>query len=66
MSEVVETHGIGVSVELGDVEELAQALVMFLQSHAKRTRFAHNCEKTRSQFVFELYQKSICAAYEGL
>jgi len=66
MSEVVETQGIGVSVELGDVEGLAQALAMFHQSYAKRMEIAVNCEKARPQFVFEFHQERISEAYEGL
>lgn len=66
MSEVVETHGIGVSVDLGDIEGLAQALAMFHQSYAKRMQIAVNCEKACPQFVFEFYQERISEAYEGL
>jgi succinoglycan biosynthesis protein ExoL len=66
MSDVVERHGIGVSVELRDVEDLAQALAMFFQSHANRMQIAANCEKVRPQFAFGFYQERISEAYEGL
>lgn len=66
MAEVVERHGIGVSVEVGDVEGLARELEMLYQSREKRIQIALNCEKARPQFVFEYYQEQICRAYEGL
>jgi glycosyltransferase involved in cell wall biosynthesis len=66
MSDVVETYDIGVSIDLGDIKELAQALVRLSQSNTHRKRIAGNCEKVRPQFVFEFYQKRIKEAYEGL
>jgi len=66
MADVVETHGIGVSFELGDVDGLAGELVEFYHSHEKRNRIASNCERVRTQFVFETYQDRILEAYDGL
>lgn len=66
MSDIVEAYGIGVSVELGDVEGLANELVELWRSHAKRARIAMNCEGARPQFTFETYQSRILEAYGQL
>jgi glycosyltransferase involved in cell wall biosynthesis len=66
MAAIVEKFDIGVSVELGDVDELAQALEKLAYSPADRTRFARNCKKARPEFVFEHYQERISAAYDDL
>lgn len=66
MADIVETHGIGVSVEFGDVEGLAGELVELYQSRQKINAIAANCEKIRPEYVFEAYQGKILNVYNGL
>jgi succinoglycan biosynthesis protein ExoL len=63
MAEVVDSYGIGLAVELGDVRGLAADLKILSRSQELRTRISLDCEKARPQFVFEYYQARICQAY---
>jgi len=66
MAEVAERHGVGVSVDHGDVAGLAAALKALQQDHDLRSRIAANCEAIRHQFVFEFYENTILDAYKTL
>jgi glycosyltransferase involved in cell wall biosynthesis len=66
MAEVVRRHDVGVSVRLGDVEGLAQALAALSASPARRREIAANCRRVRPRFTFEYYEERIMEAYDTL
>jgi glycosyltransferase involved in cell wall biosynthesis len=66
MCEEAQCYGVGLCVPLGDVDRLAEELVKLSRSKEQRSEFARNCEKARSEFVFERYEERICRAYAEL
>jgi succinoglycan biosynthesis protein ExoL len=66
MAEVVESHGIGVCVGMGDVAGLAGELSAFYRHPEKRMLMAAKCKDASAEFVFEHFQEKICEAYAGL
>ncbi len=66
MAKIVNEHGVGISVRLGDVNELTAALMDLCRDQEKRKMIASNCEAIRCEFEFEYYEAKIRAAYAGL
>lgn len=66
MCEEAQRYGVGFCVPLGDVDRLAEELVKLCKSREMRSEFARNCERARSEFVFEHYEERICRAYDEL
>lgn len=61
-----QRYGVGLCVPLGDVGRLAEELVKLCESKETRAKIAENCDKARSEFVFEHYEERICQAYQEL
>jgi glycosyltransferase involved in cell wall biosynthesis len=63
VGEIVKKAMIGVTVELGDVEQLACILVEMCRTPEHLTRMSQNCEAIREQHAFEHYAGRISRGY---
>jgi len=66
LGDLVERHGIGVPITLGDDEELTEVLVRLQQDPSRREEMAQNCAAVQSKFVFESFESSLHQAYRSL
>jgi glycosyltransferase involved in cell wall biosynthesis len=63
VSEIVEDAGIGLSVRLGDTQQLADALIHLCRHPENRSRMRENCALVRKRHTFESYTDSILTVY---